>query len=41
MSQVPSADQSLGIVTVAPADSMLEGSYEDFEIVGDTVIRQS
>ncbi|KAK2567184.1 Protein ANTAGONIST OF LIKE HETEROCHROMATIN PROTEIN 1 [Acropora cervicornis] len=41
MSQVPSADQSLGIVTVAPADSMLEGSYEDFEIVGDTVIRQT
>ena len=40
MSHHPKADDSHGIATVAPADTMLyEGSYEDFEIVGDTTVQ--
>lgn len=36
----PKADDSHGIATVAPADTMLyEESYEDFEIVGDTTVQ--
>ena len=40
ISQYPKADDSHGIATVAPADTMLyEESYEDFEIVGDTTVQ--
>ncbi|CAH3160038.1 unnamed protein product, partial [Porites lobata] len=39
---IPKADDSHGPATVAPADTMLhEGTYDDFEILGDTAIRQS
>ncbi|PFX25950.1 FK506-binding protein 15 [Stylophora pistillata] len=40
ISHVPKVDDSHGIATVAPADSMLcEGSYEDYEIIGDTAVQ--
>ena len=36
----PKADDSHGIATVAPADTMLyEESYEDFEILGDMAVQ--
>ena len=39
MSHIPVVDDSHGIATVAPADTMLyEGTYDDFEIVGDTAL---
>ncbi|KAJ7334499.1 FK506-binding protein 15 [Desmophyllum pertusum] len=42
ISHVPKADDSHGIATVAPADTMLyEGTYEDFEILGDTAVQTS
>ena len=42
ISHIPKADDSFGLATVAPADTMLhEGTYDDFEILGDTAIRQS
>lgn len=40
ISHVPKADDSHGIATVAPADTMLyEGTYEDYEILGDTAVQ--
>ena len=40
ISHYPKADDSHGIATVAPADTMLyEESYEDFEILGDTTVQ--
>ena len=42
ISHIPKVDDSHGIATVAPAHTMqLEGTYEDFEILGDTAVRQS
>lgn len=42
ISHIPKADESHGIPSIAPADSMLqEGTYEDFEILGDTAVRES
>ncbi|XP_066020866.1 FK506-binding protein 15-like isoform X2 [Pocillopora verrucosa] len=42
VSHVPKVDDSHGIATVAPADSMLyEGTYEDYEILGDTAVQTS
>jgi len=41
-SHLPKTDETHGLATVAPADTMLhEGTYEDFEILGDTAVRQS
>ncbi|KAM7445223.1 hypothetical protein ABFA07_006349 [Porites harrisoni] len=42
ISHIPKVDDSHGIATVAPAHTMqLEGTYEDFEILGDTAVRQT